>query len=278
MRCLFAVLFVLLPAFAAPAGPLSGLTVAINAGHNRAAGGALPNGDGIGAHSAIGREKWFFPGNPLAIKSGPNRGVIRESDLAQDIALRLARRCRALGARVVLTRVEPCVPTEAGRFANLRARAAVANRARADVLLDLHANNWQPAGDGYMIFVPHPGKHLTDYRYGPLPAADDPASRDARYRACLQLAGIVDDGLRRLAAAGGVPPYPAGVIRGSGLKVIGYSRMPAVLLEVGAMDRKNDMTLLADAAYRERLAGALAGILVTWAGRVVRSGGRGQAG
>lgn len=267
MLRLLAVFFLLLPAFAAPAGPLSGLTVAINAGHNRASGGFLPNADGLGAHTAIGREKLYYRGNPLAIKRGPNRGVIRESDLVQDIALRLARRCRALGARVVLTRVEPCVPTEAGRFANLKARAAVANRARADVLLDLHANCWQPAGDGYMIFVPHPGRHLTDYRYGPLPAPDDPVSRNARYRACLHLAGIVDRSLRRLTAAGGIPPYPPWVIRGSGFKVIGYSTMPAVLLEVGGMDRKNDMDRLANAAYREQLAGALVRAVVNWAKR-----------
>ncbi len=166
------------------------------------------------------------------------------------------------------------MPTEAGRFANLKARPARATRARADLLLDLHANCWQPAGDGYMIFVPHPGRHLSDYRYGPLPAADDPVARNDRYRACLHLAGIVDGALRRLAAAGGIPPYPPWVIRGSGFKVIGYTTMPAILLEVGAMDRKNDMTRLASAAYRERLAAVLARAITVWAADPSRPGRR----
>jgi hypothetical protein len=89
MPRLFAALLMLFFVIPAAAGPLSGLTVAINAGHNRAKAGVLFNGDGLGAHTAIGREKWYFPGNPLAIKRGPHRGVIRESDLVQDIALRL---------------------------------------------------------------------------------------------------------------------------------------------------------------------------------------------
>ncbi|MHA7840168.1 MAG: N-acetylmuramoyl-L-alanine amidase family protein, partial [bacterium] len=58
---------------------------------------------------------------------------LHEKDLVLDVARRLAHRLRARGLRVVLTR-------EDDRFLSLEQRTAVANDARADLFLSIHAN------------------------------------------------------------------------------------------------------------------------------------------
>lgn len=58
---------------------------------------------------------------------------LHEKDLVLDVAGRLAHRLRARGLRVVLTR-------EDDRFLSLEQRTAVANDARADLFLSIHAN------------------------------------------------------------------------------------------------------------------------------------------
>ncbi len=58
---------------------------------------------------------------------------LQEKDLVLDVARRLAERLRGRGVRVVLTR-------DADRFLSLEERTAVANDARADLFLSIHAN------------------------------------------------------------------------------------------------------------------------------------------
>lgn len=58
---------------------------------------------------------------------------LREKDLVLDITRRLKRRLERRGVRVVLTRDED-------RFLSLEERTAVANDARADLFLSIHAN------------------------------------------------------------------------------------------------------------------------------------------
>ena len=58
---------------------------------------------------------------------------MREKDLVLDVARRLAERLRSRGVRVVLTR-------DADRFMSLEERTAIANDARADLFLSIHAN------------------------------------------------------------------------------------------------------------------------------------------
>ncbi len=58
---------------------------------------------------------------------------LREKELVLDVARRLATRLEARGLRVILTRRED-------RFLSLEERTAVANDARADLFLSIHAN------------------------------------------------------------------------------------------------------------------------------------------
>ncbi len=69
---------------------------------------------------------------------GPDRGAhgsgeLIEKDLVLDVARRLGLRLRAVGLRVVLTR-------EVDAFVSLETRTAIANDARGDLLLSIHAN------------------------------------------------------------------------------------------------------------------------------------------
>lgn len=61
------------------------------------------------------------------------RGGLQEKELVLDVAKRLARRLRDRGLQVVLTR-------EDDRFLSLEERTAVANDARADLFVSIHAN------------------------------------------------------------------------------------------------------------------------------------------
>lgn len=58
---------------------------------------------------------------------------LREKDLVLDVTRRLAKRLEQRGVRVILTRNED-------RFLSLEERTAVANDARADLFLSIHAN------------------------------------------------------------------------------------------------------------------------------------------
>lgn len=58
---------------------------------------------------------------------------LREKDLVLDVTRRLAKRLRRAGVRVILTR-------DADRFLPLEERTAVANDARADLFVSIHAN------------------------------------------------------------------------------------------------------------------------------------------
>jgi len=70
------------------------------------------------------------------------RSGLREKDLVLDVARRLAKRLRKRGVEVVLTR-------DRDDFLSLEERTAVANDARADLFLSIHANaarSTQPKG------------------------------------------------------------------------------------------------------------------------------------
>lgn len=243
--------------------PLQGRLIAVNAGHNSPTEPhALKNGDGLGAWSRTGR-KYRFPGNPLAITSGPWRGVIRECDLTRDLALRLRRHLRVLGARCVMTRVGPCRPTEEARNRNLRRRATVANRAGAQLLIDLHANRGRAFQRGYLLFLPCKTKKEMYVNYKPLSFALANCIQSKKFRASLRFARCLHRRLHKLRWRGKrIPPASKLPIHSSSFKVIGYVRMPAVMLEAGFMSYPKDMALLARATYRERLAGALAAAVV----------------
>ncbi len=73
------------------------------------------------------------PGHGGHDEGATGRSGLREKDLVLDVTRRLAKRLRKRGVKVVMTR-------RADEFLSLEERTAVANDARADLFLSIHAN------------------------------------------------------------------------------------------------------------------------------------------
>ena len=253
-----------------PHHPLRGRIIALNAGHNPAlTKESLKNGDGVGAYSSIGINKMFYTNNPIAIQSGPHKGVIRESDLTQSVVLLVKKDLEKLGASVVLTRIGPCADSAAARLVNLKNRAAKANKAGADLLLDIHGNCGYKTFSGYMLLIPCPERKGAFFRYRRLHKATGSCVTNRRFNKSLYFARLIHRQLLLLRGNNqrAIPPYRNPPFYVSTFKVIGYSLMPATLLELGFMSHRKDMDLLAGMNYRKRVAGALVKAIVQFLNR-----------
>jgi N-acetylmuramoyl-L-alanine amidase len=167
-----------------------------------------------------------------------NDGRLTEPRLTLDVARRLRRRLDALGANVVMTRttndgVGPCVDE----------RAAIGNRAHADVALSIHADGGPAWGRGFHVIAPRARRAIR-------PAMVAPSLRFARILRA-RLDGL---GLPRSTYIGG---GTALAVRDD-LGGLNMSRVPKAFVELGNMRNAADARLLERPAHRDRLAQALA--------------------
>jgi N-acetylmuramoyl-L-alanine amidase len=201
-------------------------------------------------------------------------GGLREKDLSLAIARRIAARLREGGARVLLTR-------ERDEGLDLSLRAALANAAEADLFVSVHLNSMATADGGART------RGIETYFLSPDARAVAVAARENADRAPAEVfptddavAGILADlsnvealaessrlahavherlVLRTGAEDHGVKQAPFHVLAGA--------RMPAVLVEVGFISHRDEARQLADPAYQERIAAAVAeGIAAVRAG------------
>jgi N-acetylmuramoyl-L-alanine amidase len=210
--------------------PLAGKTVAIDPGHN----------GGNAAHAAqIAR---LVDAGTLrkacdTVGAATNDGY-SEHAYNLDVSLRLARVLRAQGARVVLTRA-----TDTGWGPCITRRAAIANAARADAAVSIHADGGPSGGRGFHVIYPPSIAGLTD----------DIAANSRRL--------ALD--IRTAFAAGTGEPYSTYVgTRGldvrSDLGGLNLSDVPKVFVETANMRNTWDARRLRSATYRQREARALA--------------------
>ncbi len=218
---------------AAAALPLSGATVHLDAGHN-GRNGASPARI---ARSVPAGARGFRKACDTA-GAQTRDGRLTEATLNLDVARRLRRRLRRLGARVVMTRT-----TNAGVGPCIDRRAAIGNRARADLALSIHADGGPPGGRGFHVIAP-----LT--RRAVRPAIAAPSLRFAR-QVRARLRGI---GLRRSTYVGG----GGGLVRRDDLGGLNLSRVPKVFVELGNMRNAADARLLRSRARRDAMAIGLA--------------------
>jgi N-acetylmuramoyl-L-alanine amidase len=193
----------------------------------------------------------------------------KEKDVALDLALRISRRLKKLGARVVLTRTgDISVP--------LANRPAIATALRADLFVSVHLNSMptpeqrrRTSGiETYFLSA-----DATDTRASAVAAREnaDRLAGEPEPDPADPVAGILSDledaaslqGSSRLAYAiherlverleaedHGVKQAPFYVLAGA--------RMPAVLLEVGFISHDEEAAKLRTREYRDRIADAVA--------------------
>ncbi len=150
------------------------------------------------------------------------RGPVPEKTINLDIGQEVAERLKSRGARVVLTR-------NSDKFIELDARAAVADRTKADLFVSIHADSAKRASAAGM----------TAY----IARSAGSASRQAgdHIGAALRRAGFQFRG-----------------VHGAGFRVlVGHAR-PAVLVECGFLSNHSEAAALANPDYRERVAAAIA--------------------
>ena len=220
-------------AVAAAALPLVGTTVHVDAGHNGAnatrpaqINRLVPAGTGgyRKACDTTGTET--------------NDGRLSESRFTLDVARRLQRRLQRVGATVVMTRttddgVGPCV----------NERAAIGNRAHADLAVSIHADGGPAGGRGFHVIAPLARRAVA-------PAIVAPSLRFARQlRARLEAIG-----LRRSNYLGG----GTGLVQRDDLGGLNLSRVPKAFVELGNMRNAADARRLQRPAHRDLIAIALA--------------------
>ena len=212
-------------------GPLHGMTVALDPGHN--AGNA-------GAPSTINRLVPIGNGQRKACDTtgaSTNSGY-PEAAYTWDVAVRARRVLRKRGAAVVLTRndnrsVGPCIDE----------RARLANAARADAKVSIHADGGPASGYGFHVIEPARIAGLTDDIFG------------ASHRLAVDL--------RRAFRSATREPYATyigrnGLDRRAGLGGLRLSNQPAVFIETGNMRSARDARRMLRPTYRLSVARGIA--------------------
>jgi N-acetylmuramoyl-L-alanine amidase len=155
-----------------------------------------------------------------------------------NVAMRLARLLRAEGATVILTR-----PNDHGVGPCITQRAAIGNRAHADAAISIHADGGPPGGSGFDVIEPGLVAGRNDRIIGP--------SR--------RLALAIRGAYHRITHE----PY-ANYVGDHGLDIrtdlggLNLSTVPKVFIECGNMRNADDAAKLSSAAFRQRIAAALA--------------------
>lgn len=193
----------------------------------------------------------------------------KEKDLSLDLALRISRRLRKLGAKVVLTRAgDVAVP--------LANRAALATALRADLFVSVHLNSMPTAeqrGRVSGIETYFLSADATDSRASAVAAREnadrlagepepDPNDPVAGILSSLADAAVLQQSSRlayavheRLVSALGAEDHG---VKQAPFYVLAGARMPAVLLEVGFISNPAEAAKLRRREYRDRIADAVA--------------------
>ncbi len=192
------------------------------------------------------------------------RGLV-EKDVVLDVSRRLAKRLQHGGLRVVLTR-------DSDRFVSLEERTSIANDARSDLFISIHANS-----------APNPKPRGIETYFLSLKASDDAArevalreneSFDADAAALLQADPVLailgdmaandymkeSDEFARLAQAelAHAGSTPSRGVKQAHFVVLRLVQMPSSLIEIGFLSNATDERSLRRSESRDAIADALA--------------------
>ena len=177
------------------------------------------------------------PGHGPGNVNGSPDGVYKEYEFTWDLYTRLKPLLEQQGVKVVCTRTQNEVP-------GLTARANVSNRAGADLFVSLHSNatgggGWSSAR-GFVAYT-----------------SSGPESAE-RNQAAVDIINAVK--------AQGVTLFGTGKPYHALFTVLTATTAPAVLLECGFHTNQEDVALLSDSAYRDKLAAGIANGILTYLG------------
>lgn len=177
-----------------------------------------------------------------------NRAMkLEEKTFTLDVARRLERLLKAEGFRVIMTR-------KSDRTVSLDRRAAIANRAKADLFVSIHFNAFSQsrvAGAETYVMTPRRQRSTPQAeKSSQMAATNFPANRHDRqnallgyhvHRSLVKTLGVPDRGLKRF--------------RYSVLRSV---NCPAVLVEAAFLSNSAEARKVATPAFRQRLAVAIA--------------------
>jgi N-acetylmuramoyl-L-alanine amidase len=210
--------------------PLAGKVIVVDPGHN---------GENFSHPATINRVvNVITEMKPCDTTGTETDAGYSEHAFTFNVAMRLARLLRAEGATAILTRhndhgVGPCITQ----------RAAIGNRAHADAAISIHADGGPPGGSGFDVIEP-----------GLLAGHNDGIIRPSR-----RLALAIRGAYHRITHE----PY-ANYVGNHGLDVrtdlggLNLSTVPKVFIECANMRNAGDAAKLSSAAFRQRIAEALA--------------------
>ena len=219
------------PAAAPARSPLAGRTVVLDPGHN---GGNARAASVVNRHVRIGQGKT----KACNTTGTATNGGYAEAAYTWDVALRARRVLRRRGAKVVFTRkdnhsVGPCIDE----------RARIANRARADAMVSIHADGGPASGFGSHVIEPSRIRGLTDDIFSRSHRlAIDLRSAFRRRTGAPYANYIADNGLDRRGDLGGLR----------------LSDVPAVFIETGNMRNAGDAARMLRSSYRLKVARGIA--------------------
>ncbi len=145
-----------------------------------------------------------------------------EKDIVLQIAKRVAANLRQRGVEVIMTRSDDT-------FIELEERAAIANRANADLFVSIHADsNHDRLHQGFTLYIAR-------------------SASEASRRAGRQL----ETAMSRIG-------IPSKGLRTADYRVLVRTQCPAVLVEAGFLSNPNEAAMLLDGGYQERIASAIA--------------------
>lgn len=214
-------------------GGLAGRTIVLDPGHNGR------NGQHI---AEINRPVDVANGTKACNTTGTASGDgYAESAFNLDVALRTRSLVEADGATVVLSRADndgwgPCIDR----------RAAIANDARADASVSIHADGAASSGHGFHVIVPRPIAGLNS----------DIAPASVRLGVALRDALLGDLGSRP-AITPSTYVGKDGLIARDDLGGLNLARVPAAFVECGNMRNASDLAVLRSADGRQRIARAI---------------------
>jgi N-acetylmuramoyl-L-alanine amidase len=192
---------------------------------------------------------------------GPNG--LEEKDLVLDVGRRLGKLLESrLGAEVVYTRKDDT-------FIPLETRTAVANQARADLFVSIHANSSRDAGARgvetyYLNFTSSPEALEVAARENAVSAKSVYELQDLVKKIALkekieesrEFAGDVQQSLHSGLAARSPAIRDRGVKKAPFIVLIG-ANMPSILAEISFVSNPTDEHRLATSEYRQRIAESL---------------------